>query len=266
MKRNLVFVISVFLFALIAGCQLLLQQPVNRHLAMGNPSNAGENPNNYLMIKPEYALSYSRERGTPNWVAWQLNQSWLGNTERQDDFRPDDSLPPDWYRIKPSDYTGSGYDRGHMVPSADRTASVQDNSATFLMTNIVPQTPDNNRGAWRELEEYCRYLVKQGKELYIIAGVDGYSKKIGRKKEVTAPRSTWKVIVVLDKPGQGLQGISENTRVIAVNVTNRQNTGDDWERYIVSVDEIEAKTGYNFLTKVPESIQQVIESRIDRKS
>ena len=90
-------------------------------------------------------------------------------------------------------------------------------------------------------------------------------KKIGRKKEVTAPAYTWKVIVVLDKPGQGLQGISKDTRVIAVNVTNRQNTGDDWERYIVSVDQIEAKTGYNFLTKVPESIQQVIESRIDRK-
>ncbi len=265
MKRKLVFVIAVFLFALIAGCELLLNQPLSPHLAMGNPSNAGENPNNYLMIKPQYALSYSRERGTPNWVAWQLNQSWLGNTERQNDFRPDDSLPSDWYRVKPNDYTGSGYDRGHMVPSADRTATVQDNSATFLMTNIVPQTPDNNRGAWRELEEYCRYLVKQGKELYIIAGVDGGSRRIGRNKVVTAPSYTWKVIVVLDQPGQGLQGISQDTRVIAVNVTNRQNTGDDWKRYIVSVDEIEAKTGYNFLTKVPESIQQVIESKVDRK-
>ena len=265
MKRKLVFVTSVFLFILITGCQLLLTQPVNPHLAMGNPSNAGENPNNYLMIKPQYALSYSRERGTPNWVAWQLNQSWLGSIERQDDFRPDDSIPSDWYRVKPSDYTRSGYDRGHVVPSADRTSTVQDNSATFLMTNIIPQTPDNNRGAWRELEEYCRYLVKQGKELYIIAGVDGKSRKIGRKKEVTAPTYTWKIIVVLDKPGIGVGGISQNTRVIAVNVTNRQNTSDDWKRYLVSVDEIEAKTGYNFLTKVPNSIQKVIESRVDRQ-
>lgn len=266
MKRKLVFVTSVFLFILITGCQLLLTQPVNPHLVMGNPSNAGENPNNYLMIKPQYALSYSRERGTPNWVAWQLNQSWLGSIERQDDFRPDDSIPSDWYRVKPSDYTRSGYDRGHVVPSADRTSTIQDNSATFLMTNIIPQTPENNRGAWRELEEYSRYLVKQGKELYIIAGVDGKSRKIGRKKEVTAPTYTWKIIVVLDKPGQGVGGISQNTRVIAVNVTNRQNTSDDWKRYLVSVDEIEAKTGYNFLTNVPNSIQQVIESRVDRKS
>jgi endonuclease G len=263
-KRKLVFVIPVLLVALIAGCELLLTQPVSPHLIMGNPSNAGENPNNYLMIKPQYALSYSRERGTPNWVAWQLNQSWLGNIERQDDFRPDDTLPSDWYRVKPNDYTGSGYDRGHMVPSADRTATIADNSATFLMTNIVPQTPDNNRGAWRDLEEYCRYLVKQGKELYIIAGVDGSSRKIGKNKEVTAPTSTWKAIVVLDQPGQGIKGISDKTRVIAVNMTNRKNTSDDWKRYLVSVDQLEANTGYNFFNQVPESIQQVIESRVDR--
>ena len=266
MKRKLLFIIPVLVIFLITGCQLLLTQPVSPHLAMGNPSNAGENPNNYLMIKPQYALSYNRERGTANWVAWQLNRKWLGNVERQNDFRPDDALPPEWYRVKPSDYTGSGYDRGHMVPSADRTSTIEDNSATFLMTNIVPQTPDNNRGAWRELEEYSRYLVSLGKELYIIAGVDGNSRRIGRKKEVSAPTSTWKVIVVLDKPGQGIKQISENTRAIAVNVTNRQNTSDDWKRYIVSIDELEAKTGYNFLTRVPESVQQVIESRVDRNS
>ncbi len=264
MKRKLVFVIPLLALTLVAGCQLLLTQPVSLHLTMGNPSNAAENPDNYLMIKPQYALSYSRERGTPNWVAWQLNQSWLGNIERQDDFRPDDSLPPNWYRVKPSDYTGSGYDRGHMVPSADRTKTVEDNLATFFMTNIVPQTPENNRGAWRELEEYCRYLVKQGKELYIIAGVDGSSQRIGRNKEVTAPASTWKVIVVLDKPGQGIGGISDKTRVIAVNVTNRKNTSDDWKKYLVSVDELETKTGYDFLDRVPQSVQQIIESRVDR--
>ena len=264
MKPKLVFVIPVFLLISIAGCQLLLTQPVSSHLTMGNPSNAGENPNNYLMIKPQYALSYNRERGTANWVAWQLNQSWLGNIERQNDFRPDDSLPSNWYRVKPSDYSRSGYDRGHIVPSADRTAKIQDNSATFLMTNIIPQTAENNRGAWRELEEYCRSLIRQGKELYIIAGVDGNSRKIGKNKQVTAPQFTWKVIVVLDKPAQGIAGISQNTRVIAVNVTNRQNTSDDWKRYLVSVDELEAKTGYNFLSRVPESIQQVIESRVDK--
>lgn len=251
-----------FLLTLTVGCELLLD-PVQSHLILGNPSNASNDPNNYLIEKTQYALSYNRERGTPNWVAWQLNRQWLGIAERQDDFRPDDSLPADWYRVKARDYTRSGYDRGHMTPSADRTASTADNSATFLMTNIVPQTPNNNRGAWKELEEDCRQFVEQGRELYIIAGVYGKQQKIGKNQQVTAPTHTWKVVVVLDSPGAGVNGVSERTRVIAVEVPNRKNASDDWRRYRVSVDELEAKTGYDFLDRVPESIQRTIESRVD---
>ncbi|NEP12558.1 MAG: DNA/RNA non-specific endonuclease [Symploca sp. SIO2C1] len=215
------------------------------------------------MEKPQYALSYSQERGTPNWVAWQLSSKWLGDAERQDDFRSDESLPSDWYQVKSTDYTRSGYDRGHMTPSADRTATVEDNSSTFLMTNIVPQTPKNNRGAWKDLEEYCRDLVDEGKELYIVAGVSGEREQIGKNKQVTPPDYTWKVIVVLDQPGQGVRGVSTDTRVIAVDVPNRKNTSSSWEKYRVSVDELETKTGYNFLNRVPESIQKEIESRVD---
>ena len=90
------------------------------HLALGNPSNAKSsttNADNYLMLKPQYALSYNKSKGIPNWVSWQLNQSWLGNAPRQNNFRPDDSLPEGWYRVRPSDYTGSGFDKGHMAPS-----------------------------------------------------------------------------------------------------------------------------------------------------
>lgn len=252
------------LLILTAGCELLLG-PVQSHLILGNPSRAGIDPNNYLIEKSQYALSYNRERGTPNWVAWQLNREWLGTAERQNDFRPDESLPPDWYRVRKSDYTRSGYDRGHMTPSADRTASTADNSATFLMTNIVPQTPNNNRGAWKELEEDCRELVDRGKELYIVAGVYGKREQIGKQKQVTAPSSTWKVVVVLDSPGLGVSGISEQTRVIAIDVPNRKNASADWKRYRVSVDELEAKTGYDFLDRVPESIQRAIESRVDER-
>lgn len=215
------------------------------------------------MEKPQYVLSYNRERGTANWVAWQLSSKWLGESQRQEDFRSDESLPSDWYHVSSSDYTRSGYDRGHMTPSADRTKSEEDNSATFLMTNIVPQTPNNNRGAWKDLEEYCRNLVEQGKELYIIAGVFGEREKIGKNKQVTPPDYTWKVIVVLDQPGQGVRGVSTDTRVIAVDVPNRKNTSSSWEKYRVSVDQLETKTGYDFLNRVPESIQKVIESRVD---
>jgi endonuclease G len=140
----------------------------NRNLLLGNPSNAAPSVasiDNYLMVKPQYVLSYNNKTPTANWVSWQLNRSWIGIADRQDNFRPDDALPTAWYKVRPSDYTGSGYDRGHIAPSADRTRNEADNSATFLMTNMMAQVPELNRGVWGDLEEYCRELVQQGREL-----------------------------------------------------------------------------------------------------
>jgi len=237
------------------------------HLILGNPSGATEsvtNPNNYLMVKPQYVLSYNKNKGIPNWASWQLNKSWLGSADRQNNFRPDPALPADWAKITPTMYSGSGYDKGHVVPSADRSKSVEDNAATFLMTNIMAQTPDNNRNTWGNLEDYSRELVSQGKELYIIAGPAGSQKQPLRSK-VTIPATTWKIVVVLDRPGAGLEGVTTNTRVIAVNVPNQDAIDNDWKAYRVSVDELERLTGYNFLSKVNSSIQRVIESRVDNQ-
>ncbi|WP_457824569.1 DNA/RNA non-specific endonuclease, partial [Staphylococcus aureus] len=82
----------------------------------------------------------------------------------------DESLPSDWYRVSPGNYTNSGFDRGHNCPSADRTNTTASNSTTFLMTNIIPQAPDNNRNTWANLEEYTRHLVENGQEVYVIMG------------------------------------------------------------------------------------------------
>ena len=253
----------LWLLALV-GCSP--PNPSKAHLVLGNPSNATTDPanqTNYLIERPQYALSYNTKNGTPNWVSWQLNKSWLGSADRQDDFRGDESLPEGWYKVSPKDYTNSGYDRGHMTPSADRTRSVADNSATFVMTNIVPQTADNNRGPWKYLEEYSRDLVAEGKELYIIAGPDGSQKRIGDRK-VLAPWRTWKIIVVLDRPGSGVRGITAKTRVISVIIPNTKNLKNkDWKKYRVSVDEVEKETNYDFLSNVPKSIQDEIERRVD---
>jgi endonuclease G len=223
------------------------------------------------MVKPQYALSYNRSKGTPNWVSWQLNFQWLGEAERQNNFRPDPHLPAGWYRVTPRDYTNSGFDRGHLTSSEDRGVTVEANSATFLMTNIIPQAPDNNQGPWVALEEYCRDLVRQGKELYIIAGGRGQG-GVGKQGEMTTlvagkvvvPASTWKVIVVLDKTGTGLKGITTNTRIIAVDMPNQQGIKrNSWQFFRTSVDQIEAKTQYDFLSNVPQLLETVIEARVD---
>ncbi|MEL6248229.1 MAG: DNA/RNA non-specific endonuclease [Cyanobacteria bacterium J06627_15] len=230
------------------------------HLAFGNPSNAAQtNVNNYLIEKDEYALAYSAEKGTLLWAGWQLNFEWLGRTGRQDDFRPDGSLPKGVYQVTPRDY--SGYDRGHMVPSADRTASRDVNSATFLMTNIFPQTAANNRGPWRELESYCRDLIyQQGKSLYILGGIYGQRERLAGDK-ISVPSRTWKVILVFDQPNPTAADLTERTEIIAVDMPNARRIDDQWQTYQTSVDRIELATGYDLLADVPEEIQVVVEAR-----
>ncbi len=236
-------------------------------LIVGNPSNATSdvaNENNYLMPKPQYTLSYNRSRGEPNWVAWRLDSSWIGTADRQNDFRPDPALPAGWYQVLDSDYSGSGYDRGHMCPSGDRTRSIPDNSATFLMTNFVPQLAANNQGPWEEFESYCRTLANAGNEMYIFTGGYGNAGTIAQGR-VVIPTHTWKVVVVLPNGNNDLQRIGKTTRTIAIVVPNQPplNINAPWRDFRKTVDQVEALTGYDFFSLVPKNTQELIERKRD---
>jgi endonuclease G len=89
----------------------------NRNLLLGNPSNAASTVasiDNYLMVKPQYVLSYNSKTNTANWISSQLNRSWIGAADREDNLRPDNALPAAQYKVRPSDNTGNGYNRGHI--------------------------------------------------------------------------------------------------------------------------------------------------------
>ncbi len=239
--------------------------PTTVHLTMGNPSGAVADAafyDNYLMIKPQYALAYHRDRGTPVWVSWHLDTSWLGSTPRQDDFRADTSLPAGWYQVQGTDYSGSGYDRGHMTPSADRTKTVSDNSSTFLMTNMIPQLPANNQGPWASLETYCRTLAGSGNELYVVSGGYGVSGTIA-SGHVTVPLQTWKVIIVIPSGTNDVSRVTSTTRTIAVVMPNSGSINSDWRTYRVSVDQVEALTGFDFFSNVADPAENAIESVVD---
>jgi len=142
------------------------------------------------------------------------------------------------------------------------------------MTNIVPQSNENNAGAWNQLEIYCRHLVHdKGKELYIISGPqgirgqgrNGFRNKIAGGK-VTVPSNIWKVIMVLDANDNDddLQRVDENTRLIAVIVPNDRTVPEDnWWKYRVSVKEVEELTGYTFFDKVPGKVIDPLKAEID---
>lgn len=250
---------------------------LGEHLTMGNPSNAvvdTAQPNNYLLDKTQYAVGYSRDKGRPNWVSWHLDSTWIGSAPRQDDFRADTTLPAGWYQVQATDYSGSGFDRGHHTPSADRTNTVASNSATFLMSNMMPQSPDNNQGPWESLESYCRTLVSSGNELYIIAGgsgsggtgSNGGTTTTVASGHVAVPSQTWKVIIVLPAGTNDVTRVTSSTRTIAVIMPNTQGIRTvPWRNYRVSVDQVEALTGYDFFSTVPTTIQSVIESVVDNQ-
>ena len=163
----------------------------NENLVMGNPSNAQadveSSPDNFLVARKQFVLAYNNSKKIPNWVSWHLNKDWIGTTGRRGVFRPDDELPDSWYHVMPGDYSETGFDRGHMCPSGDRTKTFEDNNALFVMSNIVPQSPDNNRKTWERLETSCRELANQGHELYIICGPAGAG---GPAARASGPPST----------------------------------------------------------------------------
>ncbi len=240
------------------------------NLTFGNPSNANANAANYFLSKTDYTLSYNNNRGTANWVSWHLSSAWTGNTPRCNCFKQDTSLPSNFFRATTSDYTNSGFDRGHLCPSADRNGSENSNENTYFMTNIAPQAPDNNQRSWANFENYLRSLTLEGNEVHIIAGVigtggtgrNGFANTIDGGN-ITVPDSFWKVALILPNGTDDINRVTTSTRVIAVNIPNNQGISSDWTQFRTSVNTIERITGYDLLENITNSIESVLESRID---
>jgi endonuclease G len=138
------------------------------------------------------------------------------------------------------------------------------------MTNMMPQAPQNNQRTWAGLENYCRTLVSQGNELYIICGSygtggtgsAGYKTTIDAGR-VTVPNRCWKVVVVLPEGSSDASRVTTSTRIIAINTPNDNSLDTNWGVYRTSVNSIEAATGYNIMSAVSTAVQDVIEARID---
>lgn len=245
----------------------------NSNLLLGNPSRASADImdySNYLIDHHYFALSYNRDRGTPNWVSWHLDETNItGAVSRQNNFAAYINIPNGWYAVSHASYTGSGFDRGHSCPSADRTSSQAANAATFLMTNMIPQAPANNGGPWADLESYIRDRVRDGVEAYIIMGSYG-SGGIGNNGEaktlaggkVTVPARIWKVALLLPNGDDDLARVTYRTEVIAVDMPNTNDIDEDWKTYRVSVDHIEQQTGYDLFANLSEEVQYVLEAAV----
>jgi endonuclease G, mitochondrial len=233
------------------------------HLEFGTPLDATSG-DEYRISRRTQALSYNCGRGIPNWVSWNLNKTHYGDAARSSSFYTDSSLPSTCYHVTTSDYTNSGYSRGHMTRSEERTWSSTDNHEVFLMTNILPQYQDMNGGPWYKFEAYLQDLAQnQNKELYVISGGYGNRGTLNNAGKVVINTRNYKIVVIMPY-GQGLANVTSTSslQVIAVDMPNVTGISTQpWTTYQTTVDKIEAASGYNFLDKLPDSIETYWESR-----
>lgn len=234
------------------------------HVEFGTPYD-GNASNDLILAKRTYTSSHNCAEGGPNWVSYNLNKTHYGDAARSTSFYSDASLPGTCYHVVTSDYTNSGYSRGHMARSEERTWSVDDNKQTFLMTNILPQYQDLNGGPWYKFEQYLQDLAQtQNKEVFVIAGGTGNRGTLNGAGKVVIPTYTYKIAVVMPY-GQGLANVTSTSslQVIAVDMPNVTGiSARPWTDYKTTVDQLETFSGYNFLDKLPDSIEAYWESRV----
>ncbi len=197
-----------------------------------------------------FTLSFNRDNKTPNYVSWELlGEEVKYDVDRSDNFWQDatlDGCPAH------SDYTGSGYDRGHMCPAADQKWSEQAMNDCFVMANMCPQIHALNAGAWLTLENKERLWAQRDSAIMIIAGpiyADSDTQYIG-KARVRVPSAFFKVF---------LAPYVKEPRAIAFVYPNMSAPGN-MQNYAMSVDQLEKETGYDFFSALPDDIEKRVEA------
>jgi endonuclease G len=212
-----------------------------------------------LIKYPYYTISYSEKHKQAEWVAYKLTRDMVlkATAERGHlTFKKDTSLASN-KAVKSSDYTRSGYDRGHLVPAQDMAFSATAMKETFFMSNVSPQDKDFNRGKWKELENQTRTWASENDEIYVIAGPVLTKRAIKRfpkaKKAIPVPHSYFKII--LDFTGK-----EDEVKAIAFWLRN-QETDIPLSGFVTTIDEIEELTGIDFFPGLPNDIEDKLESR-----
>lgn len=259
---------ALIILALLAALRAEATVGVSFQMLLGNPSNATANTNDhnhYLIQRDIQAMDYSDNLRQVNWASWHYTSGDSGSAGRSDAFAADTNLPPNFYAAQATDYSGSGYDRGHMCPSADRTDTVAHNVDTFRMSNMIPQAPDNNQGVWANLETYSRAIAASN-EVLVICGPQGFgTNRTISTGQIPIASNVWKIIVAVPLgSGSTLNRITNSTRVIAVSIPNVQGVRSvPWQNYLTSVNQLQTNTGLTFFTALNSNLATVLRAKVD---
>jgi endonuclease G len=237
--KNLVGLVLIAFASLVNANEIDLK--CKQHVAYGAPVVYKEGNNQYL-CRIGYAVNYNYNTKVAHYVVEHVTAANLAkNAVRGNDFREDPQVPPQ-YRQTLADYTGMGFDRGHMAPAANMTFNAQAMSESFFLTNMMPQVPGNNRGIWKYLEETTRYWVQTKGEVYVITGTI-FAPQPKMMNKVAIPAQVYKIVI---DPKTGKQ--------IAYLFPNEKLDPKLIDQYAVTVANIEQRTGINFSPLLPANL------------
>lgn len=225
----------------------------SRHVGLGIPIDMDQSDDE-ILDEGSYIISYNPKRHAPNWASWNLRITDLGGLPRTGRFRRDPALPAVYEPFGPSTRMRSGFDRGHLCPSADRSRDHEANAQTFRLSNVVAQAHRLNIGPWEALERQERaWASQEGRSVSIVAGpvwdTDGDVATPG----YPTPMGLFKVLIVDTDPStqQTTTGAS-SVAVYAVLMPNRnEDLAGDWRAYCVPIKKIQEETGYTLFPRIP---------------
>ncbi|MCD4652564.1 DNA/RNA non-specific endonuclease [bacterium] len=257
MKNNfLVFVVVFFCSIVTLAAGLPDDCP---HFFFGCPKGTPES--NDLVIRSIYALSSNDNTKFADWVAYRLDKSTVtGESVSKRNWKADPLIAAA-ETLEPEDYEGAwatiGTDRGHMAPLASFKGTDFWYETNYL-SNITPQKSALNRGAWKSLEGWVRDLVNQVGVVYVITGTL-YEKDMpslpGADEPHKIPSGYWKIAITQNPED------SNDIRTSSFILSQDVPSGSDFNKYVVSVNEIEKRSGLDFMWKLPDDIEEQIESK-----
>jgi endonuclease G, mitochondrial len=228
------------------------QKYTTRSLDVKNLEIPETGPNDHIVTHTGYSLLYDESHEQADWVAYELTkEETVKLYDRTDKFIPDPLVATG--SADNDDYTGSGYDRGHLAPAADMGWSSAAMAESFYYSNMSPQLPGFNRGIWKKLEELVRSWAVEYGDIFIVTGpvLTSGLPSIGPDK-VSVPKYYYKVI--LDYSDPDLKGIG----FILPNASSSQPL----QSFAVTIDSVEHVTGLDFYPALPDDQEQYIEKTL----
>ena len=209
--------------------------------------------NDVLIHHYAYSMVYDNTHEQSKWVCYKISSEFeLGIYKRTNSFKEDPLVPGG--SACHADYKGSGYDRGHLVPSADMTWSEVAMKESFYYSNISPQTPSFNRGIWKRLESRIRKWGLDFDSLYVTTGpllIDSLD-VIG--SDVSVPMHFYKTVVSFreGKPFSSISFILENN-----------GSKSKLQDFVISTDSLEKISNINFNYNMNRRLQDSLETHLN---